>query len=76
MNHPSIFTELLTTGRTLVADGATGTVLFDLGLESGGCPELLNVERPDLIGKVHRGYIEAGADIILTNTFGGTAARL
>ncbi len=76
MTRPSTFTELLATGRVLVADGATGTVLFDLGLESGGCPELLNVDRRDLIGKVHTGYIEAGSDIILTNTFGGTRARL
>lgn len=72
----STFTHLIATGQTLVADGATGTVLFDLGLETGGCPELLNVERSDLITKVHLGYVEAGSDIILTNTFGGTRARL
>lgn len=70
------FEKLLEDRRVLVADGAMGTALFDLGLESGGCPELLNVERPDLIGKVHLGYVEAGADIILTNTFGGNGARL
>lgn len=72
----STFTDLIDTGKILVADGATGTVLFDLGLETGGCPELLNLERTDLITKVHRGYVEAGSDIILTNTFGGTRARL
>jgi 5-methyltetrahydrofolate--homocysteine methyltransferase len=53
-----------------------GTTLFSLGLEGGGCPELLNVEQPDLVEKVHRGFIEAGADIILTNTFGGNRRRL
>ncbi len=72
----STFEELLGTGRTLVADGAMGTALFELGLQSGGCPELLNVEQPDLVTKVHTGYVEAGADIILTNTFGGNRCRL
>jgi methionine synthase I (cobalamin-dependent) len=70
------FQELLAERGTLVADGAMGTILFDLGLETGGCPELLNVEQPDLVQKVHQGYYEAGSDIVLTNTFGGTAARL
>jgi len=72
----TIFQDLLAERGVLVADGAMGTVLFDLGLETGGCPELLNVERPDLVQKVHQGYYEAGADIVLTNTFGGSAARL
>ena len=62
--------------RVLVADGAMGTTLFSLGLEGGGCPELLNVDRPDLVASVHRRFAEAGADIVLTNTFGGTASRL
>ena len=72
----NVFQYLLKTGQPLVADGAMGTTLFSLGLEGGGCPELLNVEQPDLVEKVHRGFIEAGADIILTNTFGGTRRRL
>lgn len=72
----SLFTDLLDAHPILVADGAMGTSLFDLGLESGGCPEFLNVEEPDLIGKVHQQFIEAGADIILTNTFGGNRSRL
>lgn len=67
---------LLDERGVLVADGAMGTALFEFGLQSGGCPELLNIEQPDLIAKVHTGYIEAGADIVLTNTFGGTRARL
>ena len=70
------FQDLLASRGTLVADGAMGTVLFDLGLEAGGCPELLNIERPDLVQKVHQGYYEAGSDIVLTNTFGGSSARL
>lgn len=72
----NVFQSLLDRGQPLVADGAMGTTLFSLGLEGGGCPELLNVEQPDLVEKVHRGFIEAGADIILTNTFGGTRRRL
>ncbi len=70
------FTALLSSGRPLVADGAMGTTLFSLGLEGGGCPELLNIEQADLVEKVHRGFIDAGADIILTNTFGGNRRRL
>ena len=60
----------------LVADGAMGTTLFSLGLEGGGCPEMLNIEQADLVEKVHRSFIEAGSDIILTNTFGGNRLRL
>lgn len=70
------FDTLLTQHRTLVADGAMGTTLFSMGLEGGGCPELLNIEQPDLVEKVHRAFIDAGADIILTNTFGGNGRRL
>jgi methionine synthase I (cobalamin-dependent) len=53
-----------------------GSLLFDRGLERGVCPELLNVDKPEVIAGVHRDYVEAGADIILTNTFGGTRLRL
>lgn len=71
-----LFLRLLDERGVLVADGAMGTTLFSMGLEGGGCPELLNVEHPDLIEKVHRRFLDAGADIILTNTFGGTRRRL
>ena len=70
------FRSALAEGRTLVADGAMGTTLFSLGLQGGGSPELLNVERPGLVGDVHRRFAEAGSDIVLTNTFGGNARRL
>ena len=76
MAKENTFDRLLATGRPLVADGAMGTTLFSLGLEGGGCPELLNVEQQDLVEKVHRGFIDAGSDIILTNTFGGNRLRL
>lgn len=68
--------ELLASKHILVADGAMGTTLFTLGLEGGGCPEMLNLERPDLVVTVHQGFVDAGADIILTNTFGGNRRRL
>lgn len=70
------FDEMLAAGGVLVADGAMGTTLFSLGLEGGGCPELLNVERPELVEEVHARFVEAGADVILTNTFGGNERRL
>ncbi len=60
----------------LVADGGMGTSLFELGLTSGDCPEVWNVDHPDTVAKVHQGFVDAGADIVLSNTFGGTASRL
>ncbi len=60
----------------LVADGAMGTSLFALGLETGDSPELWNLDRPDRVASVHRGFIDAGADIVLTNSFGGSRYRL
>src|SRR5690606_40064666 len=70
------FEALVATRPVLVADGAMGTTLFSLGLEGGGCPELLNIERPELVARVHSQFIPAGADIVLTNTFGGNSRRL
>ncbi len=67
---------LLERNGILVADGGMGTTLFALGLENGDSSELWNVEFPDRIASVHQGYVEAGADIILTNPFGGSAPRL
>lgn len=60
----------------LLADGATGTTLFSMGLQTGDSPELWNIEHPQRIEKLHRDFIEAGSDIILTNSFGGTRYRL
>ncbi|MEO8408497.1 MAG: homocysteine S-methyltransferase family protein, partial [Oxalobacteraceae bacterium] len=68
--------KLLQTRRWLLTDGATGTNLFTMGLTSGDTPELWNIEHPDRIAKLHRSFIEAGADIILTNSFGGNRYRL
>ncbi len=69
-------TELLATRDWLMLDGATGTNLFAMGLMSGEAPEFWNIDQPDRIRDLHRGFIEAGSDLILTNSFGGTRYRL
>ena len=76
MTTSNRFTQLLATRPWLLADGATGSNLFDMGLMSGDAPELWNTEHPDRITKLHQSFVDAGADIILTNTFGGTQYRL
>src|ERR1700688_1997004 len=68
--------ELLEERPWLLADGATGSNLFDRGLQSGDAPELWNTDHPDRVAGLHRSFVEAGADIILTNSFGGTRHRL
>lgn len=60
----------------LVFDGAMGTMLQARGLAPGACPDVWNLERPDEVIAVHRAYVEAGAQIIETNTFGSTPVRL
>ena len=72
---PSLEHLLETTGWVL-ADGATGTNFFKRGLETGYPPELWNVERPDEVTALHASFIEAGSQLVLTNSFGGTAHRL
>ncbi|MDI6026848.1 betaine--homocysteine S-methyltransferase [Corticibacterium sp. UT-5YL-CI-8] len=68
--------DLIAEKGVLLADGATGTNLFAMGLESGDAPELWNESAPEKIETLHRKFVEAGADIILTNSFGGTRHRL
>lgn len=68
--------DALKEGRILVSDGAWGTFLQKKGLKPGECPELWCVERPDDVFDVARSYIEAGADMIETNSFGGTRYKL
>ena len=67
---------LLAEKGVLLADGATGTNLFAMGLEAGEAPELWNEPHPERITALHQGFVDAGADIILTNSFGGTRHRL
>ncbi|MDB5666817.1 betaine--homocysteine S-methyltransferase [Cypionkella sp.] len=69
-------TKLLASNDWLMADGATGTNLFNMGLESGEPPEFWNVDKPDNIRTLYRNAVNAGSDIFLTNTFGGNASRL
>jgi len=73
---PNPLVDLIKQKGPLLADGATGTTLFGMGLEAGAAPELWNVDAPDNIRELHRGFVEAGSDIILTNSFGGTRHRL
>mgnify|MGYP001187547860 CR=1 FL=1 len=72
----SLLSRLLAERDWLMADGATGTNLFDKGLVAGEAPEMWNLERPAEIRSLYRGAIEAGSDLFLTNSFGGNAARL
>lgn len=67
---------LLAGGRVLLADGGTGTACQALGLPLGALPDRWVLEHPDRVRAVHRAFVDAGADIVLTDTFGGTAARL
>ncbi len=71
-----VLTRLLTRRDWLLADGATGTNLFNRGLGSGDPPELWNVEHPDQILGLYSDTVAAGADLFLTNSFGGNASRL
>jgi 5-methyltetrahydrofolate--homocysteine methyltransferase len=68
--------RLLETRDWLMADGATGTNLFNMGLTSGDAPELWNEEHPDRILSLYKSAVDAGSDIFLTNSFGGNASRL
>lgn len=59
-----------------IFDGAMGTMLQDAGLQPGDCPESFNLEKPEIVKQIHRSYINAGANIIETNTFGGNRLKL
>lgn len=76
-DHSSnLFERLLKEKHVLLADGATATNLFAMGLQSGDAPELWNIDEPEKIAQHYRSFIDAGSDIILSNTFGGTRFRL
>jgi 5-methyltetrahydrofolate--homocysteine methyltransferase len=70
------FDDLLAQNRIIFHDGATGTLLQQFGLPLGQAPESWVVENPAAVFAAAEAYVNAGADIILTCTFGGTAARL
>jgi len=68
--------ERVRAGQTLVFDGGYGTMLFAAGLLNGACPEVWNDTHAEVVAGIHRGYFEAGSDIVETNTFGGTRLKL
>ncbi len=68
--------NLLAEKGALLADGATGTNLFNMGLMSGDAPEMWNTDEPGKITALYKGAVDAGSDLFLTNTFGGNASRL
>ncbi|SEK53327.1 5-methyltetrahydrofolate--homocysteine methyltransferase [Roseovarius azorensis] len=69
-------TKLMATRDWILADGATGTNLFNMGLQSGDAPEMWNDQHPERIELLYRQAVDAGSDLFLTNSFGGNAARL
>ena len=74
MNRPLL--ERISNREVLVGDGAMGTILFARGLHTGHCPEEWNLEHPDILEEIARLYHQAGADIVSTNTFGGSSLKL
>lgn len=68
--------KILNAQGWVLADGATGTNLFNMGLEAGEAPELWNDWHPDRIAALYQGAVDAGSDLFLTNSFGGNASRL
>jgi 5-methyltetrahydrofolate--homocysteine methyltransferase len=72
----TIWKQLLEKKKVLIADGGWGTELFKQGLKPGDAPEVWNLDHPEGVLAVAISYVKAGADIILTNTFGGNSLKL
>jgi methionine synthase I (cobalamin-dependent) len=72
----SLLNDLLRERDYLLADGATGTNMMGMGLPAGQAPDLWNLEKPENVTRLHESFIEVGADIISTNTFGANRCRL
>lgn len=70
------FRQRLDAGDVLLADGAMGSFLMEHGLQLGDCPEKFNLARREVLEDIARAYLEAGAEIVQTNTFGGSAIKL
>ena len=62
--------------KTVLLDGGMGTELIKNGFSQGECPEKWNIEKPDVIKSIHQSYFEAGSDVVLTNSFGGSQLKL
>jgi methionine synthase I (cobalamin-dependent) len=70
------FAQLLAERPVLLADGATGTNYQNMGIEPGVAPEEWVVDAPDKVQELHRRFVEAGSDLVLTCSFGGSSLRL
>lgn len=70
------FLERLTSGEVLVSDGGMGTLVMGRGLEPGACPEAINIDEPEILEEIAEMYLGAGADLVQTNTFGGSPMKL
>ena len=76
MTRSEAFLAQLQSGQVLLADGAIGTLLHSMGLPTGTAPEVWVLDEPDNIRAMHRSYVQAGSNLILTCSFGGTRFRL
>ncbi|HTX74420.1 MAG TPA: homocysteine S-methyltransferase family protein [Rectinemataceae bacterium] len=74
--HKARIAAAVAEGRILVSDGAWGSLLYSEGLPQGHCPELWCVERPEIVRGIASDYRSAGADMVETNSFGGSSIRL
>ena len=72
----NVLETLISERNHLLIDGGMGTQLFASGLQAGDPPELWNIDHPERVLAVHSGYVDAGSDIVLTNSFGGNRYRL
>ena len=72
----NLLEKMLSDKNVLLADGATGTTFFGMGLQSGDAPELWNADYPARVAAHYQAFVDAGSDLILTNSFGGTSYRL
>src|ERR1700734_2438098 len=70
------FLDALHSGRVLLMDGAMGTELWRAGLPEDGCGEIWNLTHPERVRAVHQAYADAGADVLLTNTFQANRSAL
>ena len=68
--------DRISEGSILLSDGAWGTMLYEKGLKSTECPELWNITNPDKVFQIAKSYVDAGANIIETNSFGGSRMKL
>ena len=76
MPSHNLFNEWLASGKPILADGAMGTMLHARGISFNVCFDDLNLSQPTLVSEIHRAYLDAGAQIIETNSFGANRYKL